>query len=230
MDSSLKEQPAMSEKDKVLDEITKAVLSYDETGLLSGVKTALAMNIDPGEIIEKGVAKGLRIVGGSFERGEAFLVDLVSASDTAQKAVKELLEPEFKKRSQKSQALGQVVLGTVHGDIHNIGKNIVASMLFAAGFQVVDVGEDVPADEFAKEARETTAGIVGASALLTTTIEGQKAVVESLKAAGVRDKVKTIFGGAPCSPEWVKQIGGDAYAANAMEAVKVAKQLLNVKD
>ena len=220
----------MLEKDNVLNEITNSVLSYDEARLLTNVKTALAMNVDPGKIIEKGIAKGLRIVGGNFERGEAFLVDLVSAADTAQKAVKELLEPEFKTKARKSQALGQVVLGTVQGDIHNIGKNIVASMLFAAGFQVVDLGEDVPADEYVKKARETSADIVGASALLTTTIEGQKVVVDNLKAAGMRSKVKTMFGGAPCSGEWVKQIGGDAYAMNAMEAVKVAKQLLSIKD
>jgi dimethylamine corrinoid protein len=94
----------------------------------------------------------------------------------------------------------------------------------------LDLGEDVPAEQFVKKAGETQAAIVGASALLTTTIEGQKEIVESLKSAGVRDKVKTMFGGAPCTPEWVREIGGDAYAANAMEAVKAAKQLLNITD
>lgn len=219
----------MSEKENALEGISKAVQGYDEGTIFSAVKTALSIKIEPGEIIEKGIAKGLRIVGEKFERGESFLVDLISAAEPAQKAVREILEPEFK-RSKGMKTLGQVVLGTVYGDIHNIGKNIVSSMFFAAGFRVLDLGEDVPAEQFANKARETNAAIVGASSLLTTTIEGQREIVERLKASGVRNKVKTMFGGAPCTPEWVRQIGGDAYATNAMEAVKVAKQLLNITD
>jgi dimethylamine corrinoid protein len=219
----------MSEKENALEGISKAVQGYDEGTIFSAVKTALSIKIEPGEIIEKGIAKGLRIVGEKFERGESFLVDLISAAEPAQKAVREILEPEFKK-SKGMKTLGQVVLGTVYGDIHNIGKNIVSSMFFAAGFRVLDLGEDVPAEQFANKARETNAAIVGASSLLTTTIEGQREIVERLKASGVRNKVKTMFGGAPCTPEWVRQIGGDAYATNAMEAVKVAKQLLNITD
>jgi corrinoid protein of di/trimethylamine methyltransferase len=219
----------MSEKENALEEISKAVQGYDEGTIFSAVKTALSMKIEPGEIIEKGIAKGLRIVGEKFERGESFLVDLISAAEPAQKAVREILEPEFKK-SKGMKTLGQVVLGTVYGDIHNIGKNIVSSMFFAAGFRVLDLGEDVPAEQFANKASETNAAIVGASSLLTTTIEGQREIVERLKASGVRNRVKTMFGGAPCTPEWVRQIGGDAYATNAMEAVKVAKQLLSIKD
>lgn len=219
----------MSEKENALEGISQAVQGYDEGTIFSAVKTALSIKIEPGEIIEKGIAKGLRIVGEKFERGESFLVDLISAAEPAQKAVREILEPEFKK-SKGMKTLGQVVLGTVYGDIHNIGKNIVSSMFFAAGFRVLDLGEDVPAEQFANKARETNAAIVGASSLLTTTIEGQREIVERLKASGVRNKVKTMFGGAPCTPEWVRQIGGDAYATNAMEAVKVAKQLLNITD
>jgi corrinoid protein of di/trimethylamine methyltransferase len=219
----------MSEKENALEGISKAVQGYDEGTIFSAVKTALSIKIEPGEIIEKGIAKGLRIVGEKFERGESFLVDLISAAEPAQKAVREILEPEFKK-SKGMKTLGQVVLGTVYGDIHNIGKNIVSSMFFAAGFRVLDLGEDVPAEQFAHKASETNAAIVGASSLLTTTIEGQREIVERLKASGVRNKVKTMFGGAPCTPEWVRQIGGDAYATNAMEAVKVAKQLLNITD
>jgi corrinoid protein of di/trimethylamine methyltransferase len=219
----------MSEKANALEQISNAVQGYDEATIFSAVKAGLSMNIEPGEIIEKGIAKGLRIVGEKFERGEAFLVDLISAAEPAQKAVRQILEPEFKK-TNGMKTLGQVVIGTVHGDIHSIGKNIVSSMFFAAGFQVRDLGEDVPAEKFASTASEAKAAIVGASALLTTTIECQKEIVESLKACGVRDKVKTMFGGAPCTPEWVREIGGDAYAMNAMEAVKVAKQLLGIKD
>ncbi|MEM4649401.1 MAG: cobalamin-dependent protein [Candidatus Bathyarchaeia archaeon] len=121
-------------------------------------------------------------------------------------------------------------MGTVQGDIHDIGKNIVAAMLFAAGFEVYDLGKDVPAEEFAKKAKELNANIVGASALLSTTLPVQKEIIEALKAMGIRDKVKTIFGGAPCTAEWVEEIGGDGYAENAIEAVKVAKRLIGVKD
>jgi len=155
---------------------------------------------------------------------------LVAAAEPAQKAVKELLEPEIKKKAGERKSLGKVVIGTVQGDIHDIGKNIVAAMLFAAGFDVIDLGKDVPAEEFAKKAKEVGANIVGASALLSTTLPVQKEIIEALKAMGIRDKVKTIFGGAPCTPEWVEEIGGDGYAENAIEAVKVAKRLIGIKD
>jgi len=220
----------MSEKEKIFDEISEAIQSFEEEKVLNAVKKALSLGVDPSEIIEKGIAKGLRIVGDKYERGELFLMHLVAAAEPAQKAVKELLEPEIKKKAGERKSLGKVVIGTVQGDIHDIGKNIVAAMLFAAGFDVIDLGKDVPAEEFAKKAKEVGANIVGASALLSTTLPVQKEIIEALKAMGIRDKVKTIFGGAPCTPEWVEEIGGDGYAENAIEAVKVAKRLIGVKD
>jgi methanogenic corrinoid protein MtbC1 len=125
--------------------------------------------------------------------------------------------------------LGKIVLGTVQGDIHDIGKNIVSSMLFAAGFEVFDLGKDIPASEFIEKAKEVGADIIGASALLTTTMPIQREIVRSALEAGIRDKVKLLFGGAPVTEEWVKEIGGDAYAENAIEAVKVAKSLLKLE-
>jgi corrinoid protein of di/trimethylamine methyltransferase len=220
----------MSEKEKIFDEISEAIQSFEEEKVLNTVKKALSLGVDPSEIIEKGIAKGLRIVGDKYERGELFLMHLVAAAEPAQKAVKELLEPEIKKKAGERKSLGKVVIGTVQGDIHDIGKNIVAAMLFAAGFDVIDLGKDVPAEEFAKKAKEVGANIVGASALLSTTLPVQKEIIEALKAMGIRDKVKVIFGGAPCTPEWVEEIGGDGYAENAIEAVKVAKRLIGVKD
>jgi corrinoid protein of di/trimethylamine methyltransferase len=220
----------MSEKEKIFDEISEAIQSFEEEKVLNTVKKALSLGVDPSEIIEKGIAKGLRVVGDKYERGELFLMHLVAAAEPAQKAVKELLEPEIKKKAGERKSLGKVVIGTVQGDIHDIGKNIVAAMLFAAGFDVIDLGKDVPAEEFAKKAKEVGANIVGASALLSTTLPVQKEIIEALKAMGIRDKVKVIFGGAPCTPEWVEEIGGDGYAENAIEAVKVAKRLIGVKD
>jgi corrinoid protein of di/trimethylamine methyltransferase len=186
------------------------------------------MKIDPAEIIENGIAKGLRIVGEKFDCGEVFLVHLISAAEPAHKAVEELIKPALEKKGEQVKTLGKVVLGTVQGDIHSIGKNIVGAMLFAAGFEVVDLGEDVPAENFAKRAKEVGARLVGASALLTTTIPGQKEIVEAMKKEGIRDDVKVIFGGAPCTPEWVKEIGGDGFAGSGTEAVKVVKQLLGI--
>jgi dimethylamine corrinoid protein len=129
-------------------------------------------------------------------------------------------------RQEQREVLGTVVIGTVAGDIHEIGKSLVATMLSAAGFQVHDLGVDVPVAEFVTQVQETGANIVGLSALLTTTMRNQEAVVEALKEAGLREQVKVIIGGAPTSPDWAQTIGADAYAENANEAVTVVKQLV----
>lgn len=213
---------------KILDEICLAIQNFDEGEVFGNVRKALDMDVDPSEIIEHGIAKGLRIVGEKFDCGELFLVHLISAAEPAQKAVRELLKPALEKKAQRVKTLGKVVLGTVQGDIHNIGKNIVGAMLFAAGFEVIDLGEDVPAENFARKAKEVGAQLVGGSALLTTTRPGQREIIEALKREGIRGQVKVIFGGAPCTPEWVREIGGDAFAGNAMEGVRVAKQLLGI--
>jgi len=218
----------LSEKTKLLDEISEAIQAFDEEKLFATVKKALEMKIDPSEVIEKGIAQGLRVVGEKFDCGDLFLVHLISAAEPAQKAVKELLKPALEKKAEHAKTLGKVVLGTVQGDIHSIGKNIVGAMLFAAGFEVLDLGEDVPAENFAKKAKEVGAQLVGASALLTTTKPRQKDIVDALEEEGIRNQVKTIFGGAPCTPEWVKEIGGDAFAGSAMEGVRVARRLLGI--
>ncbi|MEM2112152.1 MAG: B12-binding domain-containing protein [Candidatus Bathyarchaeia archaeon] len=219
----------MSGRAEYLEEVAVAIESLDEEKIRDAVRRCLDKGIDASDIIEKGIGKGLRIVGEKFERGEYFITELVGAAEPTQRVVKELLEPEVRK-AKKAKGMGKIVLGTVEGDIHSIGKNIVAAMFFAAGFDVIDLGEDVPAEKFAKTAKEVNADLVGASALLTTTLPGQKKVIEALRAEGIRDKVKVIFGGAPCTPEWVREIGGDGYAENAMQGVIVAKKLLKIKD
>ena len=216
----------MDDKEKVLSEICDTLVSIEEESFINNVKEALEMKIDPSEIIDKGIVKGLSIIGEKFAAGEFFLVELVGAAEPAQKVVKELLEPELKKKAEKAKSKGKVVIGTVQGDIHSIGKNIVATLMFASGFEVIDLGEDVSAEEFVNKAKEESADLIGASALLTTTLPGQKRIIEALKAEGMRDKVKVIFGGAPCSPEWVKEIGADGYAENAMKGVELAKKLI----
>ncbi len=218
----------MSER-VVLDELADAVQTFDSDKVLEVTKKALAAGIDPSTIIEQGIAKGLKVVGKKFEDGELFLMHLVAAAEPSQRTIKELLEPEIKKRKGERKSAGKVVLGTVAGDIHDIGKNIVGAMLIAAGFDVIDIGKDIPAEEFLKKAKEVNANIVGVSALLSTSLPVQAEIVKAFKAANMRDNVKLVFGGAPCTAEWVKEIGGDGYAENAIEGVNVIKQLLAIK-
>jgi corrinoid protein of di/trimethylamine methyltransferase len=217
------------DKETILEKICNALVGLEEGSLINNVKEALDMNIDPSEIIDKGIVKGLGIVGEKFASGEFFLVELVGAAEPAQKVVKELLEPEMKKKEEKAKGKGKVVIGTVEGDIHSIGKNIVATLLFASGFEVIDLGEDVSAERFVSTAKEEDADLIGASAMLTTTIQGQKEIVEKLKAGGMNTRVKTIFGGSPCTPEWVNEIGADGYAENAVKGVELAHMLLGLK-
>jgi methylmalonyl-CoA mutase cobalamin-binding domain/chain len=140
----------------------------------------------------------------------------------------EVLEPLLKTGSEKRKFLGRIVIGTVAGDIHDIGKTIVATMLFSAGFEVLDLGKDVPVEEFVNKAKKTNADIVAMSALLTTTLPIQREVIEALKKSGLRNKVKVLVGGAPATAKWAEEIGADGYAADPIEAIKVAKNLLGL--
>jgi len=216
-------------QEAVLDELVNAVLSFDADKVMDTVKKALAQGIDPVKIIDDGLTKALRIVGKKFEEGEYFLMHLVAAAESVQKTINELLAPEVAKRKRQRKVLGKVVLGTVAGDIHDIGKNIVGALLFAAGFEVFDIGKDVPTEQFVNKAKEANADIVGASALLSTSLPMQHEIVKACEAEGIRNKVKLMFGGAPVTEEWVREIGGDGYAENAVEAVKAAKKLLKIQ-
>jgi len=217
-------------RESIYEELANSVLSFDADKVVQASKKALEAKLDATEIIENGLAKGLKTVGKKFEDGELFLMHLVAAAEAVKKALSDVLEPELIKHKAERKTLGKVVIGTVAGDIHDIGKNIVAAMLFAGGFEIHDLGKDVPVEEFIKKTKETKANIVGASALLSTTLPVQHEIVKALVAEGIRDKVKVMVGGAPVTEEWVREIGGDGYAENAVEAVKVAKTLLNIKD
>jgi len=213
----------------ILDEVANAVQAFDPDKVMEATKKALAAGLDPAVVIEQGLAKGLRIVGKKFEDGELFLMHLVAAAEPAQKAIRELVEPEIKRRKGERKSLGKVVLGTVAGDIHDIGKNIVGAMLIAAGFDVHDIGKDMPTEQFVSKAKEINADIVGASALLSTSLPMQHEIVKACETEGIRNKVKLMFGGAPVTEEWVREIGGDGYGESSVEAVKVAKRLLNIQ-
>jgi len=188
---------------------------------------ALRAGIEPLQAIDQGFKPGMDVVGDGFARGELFIPDLMMSGE-AMKAAIATLEPELMRRQQERKVLGKVVIGTVQGDIHEIGKTLVATMLSANGFEVHDLGVDVSAQKFLEKVREVGADVVGLSALLTTTILNQEDVILTLKEAGLRDQVKVIIGGVPASPEWAEEIGADGYAENATEAVDVVKELLGV--
>jgi corrinoid protein of di/trimethylamine methyltransferase len=179
------------------------------------------------DAINNGFVAGVNYVGDQFSRGMMFLPELVMAGE-AMKAAVAVLEPELAKRGTQRKMLGKVVLCTVEGDIHEIGKTLVGTMLSATGFQVFDLGVDVPIMKVVEKAREVNADIVAMSALLTTTMVHQKDVIEALEDVGMRSKVKVMVGGAPVTQEWVKQIGADGYSEDAIGAARVAKQLLSI--
>jgi corrinoid protein of di/trimethylamine methyltransferase len=190
-------------------------------------KQSIEQGIDPLDAINKGFVNGVNYVGDQFSCGNMYLPELVMAGE-AMKAAVAVLEPELAKRGSVRKMLGKVVLCTVEGDIHEIGKTLVGTMLSATGFQVYDMGVDVPVMKVVDKAREVGADIVALSALLTTTMVHQKDVVEALEDTGLRSKVKVMVGGAPVTQEWVKQIGADGYSEDAIGAARIAKQLLGV--
>jgi dimethylamine corrinoid protein len=209
------------------DEIIKKVVDADEQGLMNAVKNALGLGLSPGDIIMKGVGAGLKIVGDKFERGEFWLTNLVSSADIVQKALKGLLEPEIIKRKEVRKSLGKVVMGTVEGDVHDIGKSIVIAMLIAEGFEVIDIGTDVTTKAFIDKIKEVNANVVGASAMLTTTALKQKELADTLKNEGLIDKVQYIIGGVAASKEWAEEIGA-SYAIDSVETPKVIKKILGI--
>lgn len=186
---------------------------------------SLAKGIDPLESINKGFVVGIDYVGQKFSLGEAFLPELVIAGE-AMKSALSVLEPEMAKSGIQRSVLGKVVLATVEGDIHDIGKTLVGTMLSSNGFQVFDMGVDVPIDDIVAKAIEVDADIVGVSALLTTTMVNQKTVIHKLDEAGLRSKVKVMVGGAPVTRDWADEIGADGFSEDAIGAVGVAKHLM----
>ena len=211
--------------ERLFQEMADAVIAGLPEKASELAREALGVGMDPLAAIEQGLKPGMDVVGEGFARGELFIPDLVMSAE-AMKAAIAVLEPEMLRRKQQRQVLGRVVIGTVQGDIHEIGKTLVATMLAANGFEVRDLGVDVSPQRFVDAVRETNANVVGLSALLTTTLLNQETVILTLQEAGLRDQVKVIIGGVPASPEWAEEIGADGYAENATEAVEVVKRLV----
>ena len=186
---------------------------------------ALANGIAAIDAINNGFIPGMHDVGEQFARGQMFLPDMMASAE-AMRAAMAVLDPELRKLGTARPTAGVVVLGTTKGDIHEIGKILVGTMLTAHGFQVHDLGVDVAGEKFAAKALELNADIVGVSALLTTTMRNQKVVVEALEKAGLRSRVKIMVGGAPVTRRWAEEIGADGYAKDAMSAVALAQQFM----
>jgi len=205
--------------------MAQSIIDGDSEVSANLARRAVDQGIDPLEAIAEGFVLGVNQVGEAFARGDAFLPELVMSGE-AMKAAVAVLEPELSKRGTERKVLGKVILCTVEGDIHEIGKTLVGTMLSSAGFKVFDLGVDVPVMKVVEKAREVNADIVAMSALLTTTMVHQRDVIEALEDIGIRSKVKVIVGGAPVTNEWVKQIRADGYSEDAIGAIKVTKELL----
>jgi len=189
---------------------------------------AVAAGVAPLDAINHGYVPGMHDVGEQFARGQMFLPDMMASAEAMRSAMA-ILDPELRKAGTERPMAGVVVLGTTKGDIHEIGKILVGTLLTAHGFRVHDLGVDVPGEAFASKARELNADIVGVSALLTTTMRNQKGVVEALERAGLRSQVKVMVGGAPVTRRWAEEIGADGYAKDAMSAVALAQELMQQK-
>lgn len=188
-------------------------------------RQALEEGLDPLKCINEGLTSGITRVGESFSCGDAYLPDLILGGE-AMKAALAILEPALLD-SQEREVTGRVVLGTVRGDLHEIGKTLVGTMLTANGFAVTDIGIDQSADDFIKAIKETRADIVGMSALLTTTMREQQTIINALREAGLRDQVKVMVGGAPVTQTWADSIGADGYAEDAISAIDLAYRLID---
>ncbi|MCL2862598.1 MAG: corrinoid protein [Methanimicrococcus sp.] len=201
-----------------------AVMDFEEEAVAEVAEECIKLKLDPVSLIQNGFTVGMNEVGNQFEKGLVFLPHVIAASEAMSAGVK-VLTPELEKSKTKLDAKETVAIGTIEGDIHSIGKDIVATMLKIAGFNVIDLGRDVPINNYVQAAKDG-AQIVASSALMTTTMVLQMKLEEQLKEAGIRDKVKTMVGGAPATQDWADKIGADIYAEDAAEAVVKCKAIL----
>ncbi len=212
-------------KTEIYARMSAAIVAGDRDEARRLAEDALRSGFDLIEVVEQGYLPGIQKVGELWEQGEYFLPELISSAE-AMKAAMAVLEPALNRQGSGAVMGGKVVIGTVEGDIHDIGKNLVASMLQAGGFEVFDLGADVKMERFIDKAEEVGAALICLSALLTTTMMNQRRLIGLLRDKGLRDKYKVLVGGAPATRKWAEEIGADGYAENAVAAVKLAKALV----
>lgn len=209
--------------EEVLQKLFDAVLEGDFDGVRTNVQASLDANLDPNSILNDGMIAAMREVGARFEAGEYYVPEMLIAARAMQTGMA-ILKPSLQQTDRKSS--GKVVMGTVKGDLHDIGKNLVSLMLEGAGYEIVDLGVDVPAEEFVKKAIELKPDVIGMSALLTTTMPSMKTTIDALDAAGLRKNIKVIVGGAPVTESYAHQIEADGFSTDASRAVTLVNELL----
>lgn len=213
-------------KDAIYSKLQRSIEEYDADLAEEAAKEALAEGLDPIEAIQQGLSKGMNTISELFDEGEVFVPQILLAAEAFETAVT-ILTAEISVEDKARASQGKVLIHTVQGDIHDVGKNIVKTMLAASGFEVIDLGRDVPVDVVIAKAKELKVDIVAGSALMTTTMPSQRDIVNGLEEEGIRGGIKCLFGGAPVSQEWVDKIGADGYAENAAEAIQKAKELIS---
>jgi trimethylamine corrinoid protein len=212
-------------KEEILSRMEKAIVEGNKDEAEALAKEAIKQRLDLNEVIDKGYVPGIQKVGVLWEKGEYFLPELITSAE-CMKGAMNVLQPELEKAQISAKSKGKVVIGTVEGDIHDIGKNLVSSMLAANGFQVIDLGADVKLEKFIEKAEAENADFICLSALLTTTMLGQKKVIEILKEKNLAGRYKVLVGGAPVNQKWADDIGANGYGENAMVAVKITKKMV----
>jgi 5-methyltetrahydrofolate--homocysteine methyltransferase len=209
--------------EEVLQKLYNAVLEGDFDGVKTNVLAGLDAGLDPNVVLNEGMIAAMREVGARFEAGDYYVPEMLIAARAMQSGMT-LLKPHLQKSDQKSN--GRVLIGTVKGDLHDIGKNLVGLMLEGAGYEIIDLGVDVPAEEFVKKVIELKPDVVGMSALLTTTMQSMKTTLDALTAAGLRNNIKVIVGGAPVTDAFARQIEADGFSPDASRAVNLVNELI----
>ena len=215
--------------EEILRKLKQAIIDGEAEDAGELARQGLDQGLDPLVIIDEALTPGINRVGELFANGDYFIPNLVIAGDAIKEAFN-ILDPVLAGDRAQNTILGRVVLGTVEGDVHEIGKTLVATMLTANGFRVTDIGADKTAAEFVAAVQDNQATLVGASALMTTTMLEQRSIIEALQEAGLRDQVKVLVGGSPVSQSWADEIGADGYAEDAMSAVDLAFRLIDAPE
>jgi 5-methyltetrahydrofolate--homocysteine methyltransferase len=206
--------------------VIEAVANLKENEVLAWVQKELESETQPHEIINR-VSEGLELLGNRFSAGDCFIPELIRGGNLFQKAL-EIVQPTIEASKTKIEKVGKFLIGTVKGDLHDLGKNLISVTFITAGFEVIDLGKDVSTEKFVEETKRLNPDLLGLSALLTTTTEKQQEVIEALKSKNLRSKVKIIVGGAPVNQKWADKIGADAYGADAIDGLRKAKALLGI--